>query len=124
MRRCLSLLLLLAAPALAAATERRPNVVLILADDLGWGDVGFNGRTEWKAPSLDRLAARGVVLKRCYSAARACGSSRASLLTGKYPIHTGVRRNNQDLPTEEVTIAEAIKGRGYESAIIGKWQSG
>lgn len=110
--------------ATAVAADRAPNLVLILADDMGWGDVGFNGRIEWSTPSLDRLAARGVILKRCYSAAPICGPSRAALLTGKYTIHTGVRRNDQDLPTEEVTIAEAIKSRGYKSAIIGKWQGG
>lgn len=110
--------------ATTVAAEQPPNLVLILSDDLGWGDVGFNGRKEWETPSLDRLASRGIVLKRCYSAAPICGPSRAALLTGKYPIHTGVRRNDQDLPTEEVTIAEAIKSRGYKCAIIGKWQSG
>jgi arylsulfatase A-like enzyme len=108
----------------ARAAERAPNVVLVLADDLGWGDVGFNGRTEWTTPNLDRLASRGVVLKRCYTAAPICGPSRAALLTGKYTIHTGVRRNDQDLPAEEVTIAEALKSRGYQSAVLGKWQGG
>jgi arylsulfatase A-like enzyme len=65
-----------------------------------------------------------VILKRCYAAAPICGPSRAALLTGKYTIHTGVRRNDQELPAEEVTIAEALKGQGYQSAVIGKWQSG
>ncbi|MGZ3386342.1 MAG: sulfatase family protein [Isosphaeraceae bacterium] len=98
--------------------DRAPNIVLIVADDLGWGDVGFNGRTEWTTPHLDRLAADGVVLKHCYSAAPICGPSRAALLTGKYTIHTGVRRNDQDLPLEEVTIAEALKHRGYRSGLF------
>src|SRR5262245_28506554 len=53
----------------AAAAGRAPNLVLVVADDLGWGDVGFNGRTEWSTPNLDRLAARGLILKRCYAAA-------------------------------------------------------
>ena len=106
------------------AADRAPSIVLIVADDLGWADVGFNGRTEWTTPRLDQLAARGIVLKRCYAAAPICGPSRAALLTGKYTIHTGVRRNDQDLPTEEVTIAEGTRSRGYKSAIIGKWQAG
>ena len=55
------------------AAHRAPNIVLIVADDLGWGDVGFDGRSEWKTPTLDRLAADGVVLKRCYTAAPICG---------------------------------------------------
>ena len=79
---------------------------------------------KWTTPSLDRLATQGMVLKRCYSAAPICGPAARALLTGKYTIHTGVRRNDQDLPDEEVTIAEALKGRGYTSAVIGKWQSG
>src|SRR3954447_20821221 len=81
-----------------ATADQTPNIVLIVADDLGWGDVGFNGRIEWTTPHLDRLADRGIVLKRCYAAAPVCGPSRASLLTGKYTIHCGVRRNDQDLP--------------------------
>jgi arylsulfatase A len=94
-------------PSLAA--ESPPNIILIVADDLGWGDVGFNGRTEWVTPNLDRLARHGVVLTRCYAAATVCAPSRAALLTGKYTIHDGVRRNDEDLPAEEVTIAEALE---------------
>ncbi|WP_168221708.1 sulfatase-like hydrolase/transferase [Aquisphaera giovannonii] len=101
-----------------------PNIVLIVADDLGWADVGFNGRAEWATPSLDRLASRGMVLKRCYASAPVCGPSRACLLTGKYSIHNGVIRNDQDLPGQEVTIAEALKHRGYRSLLAGKWQQG
>ncbi len=121
-------LLLGSIPGIQAGTvlgaDRAPNIVLIVADDLGWGDVGFNGRTEWTTPQLDRLAADGVVLRHCYSAAPICGPSRGALLTGKYTIHTGVRRNDQDLPPEEVTIAEALKQRGYRSGLFGKWQHG
>jgi arylsulfatase A-like enzyme len=124
MRRLLSLLLLLAAPALAAATERRPNVVLILADDLGWGDVGFNGRTEWKTPHLDRLAAQGTVFKRWYSAAVVCAPSRAALMTGKYGIHNGVTGNSADLPADQVTLAAALHQHGYATALFGKWHHG
>jgi arylsulfatase A-like enzyme len=65
-----------------------------------------------------------MILRRCYSASPVCGPSRAALLTGKSTVHTGVRRNDQDLPAEEVTIAEALKGRGYISAVFGKWQHG
>jgi len=121
-------LLLGSIPGIQAGTvlgaDRAPNIVLIVADDLGWGDVGFNGRTEWTTPHLDRLAADGVVLRHCYSAAPICGPSRGAFLTGKYTIHTGVRRNDQDLPLEEVTIAEALKHRGYRSGLFGKWQHG
>src|SRR6516165_9875096 len=83
---------------LSPAAEPPPNIILIVADDLGWGDVGFNGRTEWSTPNLDRLARQGVMLKRCYAAATVCAPSRAAFLTGKYTIHDGVRRNDEDLP--------------------------
>ena len=118
------LLVFAACGTIAPGKEQPPNIVLIVADDLGWGDVGFNGRTEWSTPNLDRLAGQGVVLKRCYSAATVCAPSRAALLTGKYTIHSGVRRNDEDLPAEEVTIAEALRSRGYATALFGKWHSG
>jgi arylsulfatase A len=125
--RCwLSGLVILAAGVIAQGADgkRPPNVVLIVADDLGWGDVGFNGRTEWTTPNLDRLAKDGRVLERCYAAAVVCAPSRAAFLTGKYTIHSGVRRNDDDLPTEEVTIAEAVKPLGYRTALFGKWHHG
>src|SRR5271166_6105015 len=102
---------------IALGNERLPNIVLIVADDLGWGDVGFNGRTEWSTPNLDRLAKQGRVFQRCYAAGVVCAPSRAAFLTGKYTIHSGVRRNDDDLPAEEVTIAEALKPLGYATAL-------
>jgi arylsulfatase A len=110
--------------AVAAGNSRAPNIVLIMADDLGWGDVSFNGRTEWSTPNLDSLARQGRVLKRCYTAAVVCAPSRAAFLTGKYSIHSGVRKNEEDLPAEEVTIAEALKPLGYTTALFGKWHHG
>ena len=95
-----------------------------MADDLGWGDVGFNGRSEWATPNLDGLARQGRVLERCYTAAVVCAPSRAAFLTGKFTIHSGVRRNDDDLPAEEVTIAEALKPLGYGTALFGKWHHG
>jgi arylsulfatase A len=124
MRRYLSLLLLLAAPALASAAERPPNVVLILADDLGWGDIGFNGCTEWKTPNLDRLAAQGTVSQRWYTAGVVCAPSRAALMTGKYGIHNGVTGNSADLPADQVTLAAALRKHGYATALFGKWHRG
>lgn len=95
--------------------------MLILADDLGWSDVGFDGRTEWETPNLDRLAAEGTVFRRWYTAAVVCAPSRAALLTGRYGIHNGVATNQQDLPSHEVTLAEALRPRGYVTALMGKW---
>jgi arylsulfatase A len=111
---------------IASGTEaqRPPNIIMIVADDLGWGDVGFNGRTEWSTPNLDRLARQGTTFRRMYTAALVCAPSRAAFLTGKYTIHSGVRRNEDDLPAEETTIAEALKPRGYTTALFGKWHHG
>jgi arylsulfatase A-like enzyme len=119
--------------ALAAATltksevraqSTRPNFLFLFADDMGWGDVGFNGRKEWKTPNLDKLARQGTVFDRWYTAFPVCAPSRASLLTGRYTIHHGVRRNGPDLAAKEVTFAEGLKPHGYATALIGKWHRG
>ena len=104
--------------------KRATNVVMILADDLGFGDVGFNGRKEWKTPNIDALAKRGTVLSRFYTAAVVCAPSRGAFLTGKSTIHCGVAQNNADLPSEETTVAEALKAKGYATALFGKWHHG
>src|SRR5436309_14185145 len=124
MRFCLSLVLLMCAALPAWAGDKRPNVILIVADDLGWGDVGFNGRTTWKTPNLDRLASQGTVFKRWYTAAVVCAPSRAAMLTGKYTIHNKVSANNDDLPRGEVTVAAALKALGYTTGLFGKWHHG
>ena len=97
---------------------------MILADDMGYADVGFNGRTSWPTPNLDRLASQGTIFDRWYTAMPLCAPSRACLLTGKYTIHHGVRNNSTDIPKEEVTIAEALQGQGYATALCGKWHRG
>jgi arylsulfatase A len=107
-----------------AEAQRPPSIIMIVADDLGWGDVGFNGRTEWSTPNLDRLARQGTTFRRMYTAAVVCAPSRAAFLTGKYTIHSGVRRNEDDLPAEETTIAEALRPKGYATALFGKWHHG
>ncbi len=111
-------------PLVTLAQPRRPNLVMILADDLGWADTGFNGRKEWTTPNLDRLAREGTVFDRWYTAMPLCAPSRACLMTGKYTIHNGVRTNATDLPKSEVTIAEAVKTQGYTTALVGKWHHG
>jgi arylsulfatase A-like enzyme len=122
------LLRLLSAGALGSrllpAQTRRPNFLMILADDLGWGDVDFNGRDTWPTPNLDRLGAQGTVFTRWYTGMPLCAPARACLLTGKYNIHNGVINNSMDLPSSEVTIAEALRPLGYATAQIGKWHRG
>ncbi len=118
------LILVAAGLSLARAEDRAPNIVLILADDLGHHDVGYNGRTTWKTPNLDRLAAQGLTAHRGYAAAAVCCPSRAALLTGKNTIHCGVTKNNDDIPSGQLTIAEALKARGYATALFGKWHHG
>lgn len=119
------------APMLAA--ERPPNFVIILADDLGYGDLGCYGHPTIRTPHLDRMAAEGMRFTSWYSAAEVCTPSRAALLTGKYPIRTGLchdqfrvlrRISMGGLPAGEVTLAEALKARGYATAVVGKWHLG
>ncbi len=107
-----------------ASQPRRPNLVILYADDLGWGDVGFNGRKTWSTPNLDRMASQGTRFSRWYTGMPLCAPSRACLLTGRYNIHNGVRTNGSDIPVSEVTIAEALKPHGYATALIGKWHRG
>jgi arylsulfatase A-like enzyme len=119
------LLLLCFVPIAQAQDGRRPNILLILADDLGYGDVGFNGRKEWPTTNLDQLARDGTIFRRFYTAGVVCAPARAALLTGRYGIHNGVTGNGSlDLPDEEVTIAEALKPHGYATGIFGKWHHG
>src|SRR4051812_8461945 len=105
---------------LARGADRPPNLVFILADDLGYADVGFDGRKEWATPNLDRLASQGTIFRRWYSAAVVCAPSRAAFLTGRYGIHNGVTGNADYLEPRENTVAKALKARGYATALCGK----
>jgi arylsulfatase A-like enzyme len=119
---CLSSLIV---PPLARAADKKPNIVFILADDLGFADVSFNGRTEWTTPNLHRLVNEGTVFRRWYTSSVICAPSRAALMTGRYGIHNGVIGNGSlDLPSSEVTIAEVLKQNGYATALFGKWHAG
>lgn len=103
----------------------RPNVILIMTDDLGWHDVGFNGNTEVKTPNLDALAAKGVIFNRFYSASPVCSPTRASVMTGRHPLRTNIANaNHGHLKQEEITIAEILKEKGYRTSHFGKWHLG
>lgn len=127
----LSVLLLLNCESVGREAEAgpSPNIVLIVADDLGWGDVGFNGQVRIQTPVLDRLATEGLVLNRMYAGSTVCGPSRASLLTGYHTGHGRVRGNPAwslsgkpvDFDPERETIAEMLRGVGYRTGMVGKW---
>lgn len=107
------------------AKAERPNVVIILADDLGWGDVAYNGNSIVQTPALDRLAADGVRMDRFYAQAPSCSPTRASALTGRNGYRFGViRANNGRMEPEERTIAEFLSDRGYATGHFGKWHLG
>lgn len=118
-------------------TSSRPNIIIIFADDLGYGDIGAYGHPSIRTPNLDRMASEGQKWINFYAQAPVCSPSRAALLTGRLPVRSGmygtarpvapkVLRDNaaQGLPLEEITLAEALKARGYATGIIGKWHLG
>jgi len=113
----------------AADSVRPPNIVLILCDDLGYGDVGCYGAKGYETPSIDRLAAQGIRFTDFYVAQAVCSASRAALLTGCYPNRIGIfgalgPKSNVGIHSNEVTLAEVLKARGYATAIFGKWHLG
>lgn len=102
-----------------------PNIILIMADDLGWGDVGFNGNELIKTPALDEMAQSGLVFTRFYSAAPVCSPTRGSCLTGRHPFRYGVFTANAGKMREgENTLAEYLKAKGYVTGHFGKWHLG
>ncbi len=108
-----------------SSASTRPNVILIMADDLGYGDVGFNGNDQIMTPSLDQLAAEGVVLNRFYTSSSICSPSRAAALTGRHHYRTGVlAAHTAGLRIGEVTIAEVLQKHGYATGFFGKWHLG
>lgn len=126
-------LLLAASHSLAADTpspSRPPNIILILTDDLGYGDLGCYGAKDILTPQLDRMAAEGTRFTDFSVAAALCTPSRAAMMTGRYPgrsgLATGVLRPDatNGLPAEEVTLAEVLKSKGYATGCIGKWHLG
>lgn len=108
------------APGLAQEDSDRPNIILVMADDQGWGDVGYNGHPFVKTPHLDAMAEEGFVFDRFYAAAPVCSPTRASVMTGRNPIRTKVPNHGRYMRPEEQTIAETLKAAGYVTGIFGK----
>lgn len=134
MGRYLRLLLLTIVAGLVANAQaqdgRQPNFIVIMADDLGYGDLGVYGSQLIKTPNLDRMALEGARLDSFYSSANVCTAARGGLLTGRYPIRldlvSDVARPTNDvhLAAEEISLAEALKPLGYQTALFGKWHLG
>lgn len=116
---------------------RKPNIILIMADDLGWNELGCYGQTKIKTPNIDRLAAEGMRFSQFYSGSAVCAPSRCCLMTGKHGGHAYIRNNRemknpetdvfggqQPLPEKERTIAETLKAAGYVTGCFGKWGLG
>src|SRR5512132_1264895 len=117
---------------------RPPNILFILADDLGYGDLSCYGRPDYQTPHLDRLASQGVRVVNAYSASPVCTPTRCAFITGRYPARTrvgieepltekgdlGERAKVLGLPPEHPTIASLLKQGGYQTALIGKWHLG
>lgn len=103
----------------------RPNIVVILADDLGYGDLGAYGQTKIKTPHLDKFAAEGMRFTSAYAGSTVCAPSRSALMTGQHTGHTRIRGNAKvPLRTNDLTVAELLERSGYVTAMIGKWGLG
>ncbi|TYK66273.1 sulfatase-like hydrolase/transferase [Colwellia echini] len=117
---------------IASTANERPNILVILTDDMGYADVGFNGSPDIKTPSLDQLAEDGTMMTAAYNAHPFCGPSRAGIMTGRYPhkfgsqfnLPTSDRSGGLGIPTSEVFISEVLQDAGYHTGAIGKWHLG
>ncbi|MGB0578622.1 MAG: sulfatase-like hydrolase/transferase [Limisphaerales bacterium] len=123
MSRILSIFLCVVEVVLIAAGER-PNVVLIMSDDQGWGETGYNGHPHLKTPVLDQMAATGLRLDRFYAASPVCTPTRASVMTGRHANRSGAFSWNWSIRPEEVTLAQILQDAGYRTGHFGKWHIG
>jgi len=118
-------------PSPGGAADPKPNIVFILADDLGWGDVGCYGQKKIRTPNIDRMAAEGIRFTQAYCGTSVCAPSRCSLMTGVHMGHAPIRANRKTppegqmpLPAGSVTVARILKDAGYATACVGKWGLG
>ena len=126
MKPALNLLALLHLAITALAADRKPNIIFVLADDLGWAELGCYGNTFNETPHLDKLAKQGLRFTHAYAAAPVCSPYRAALLTGQHPARVGIldylRPNSSNaLPVSHVTLPKMLKRNGYATGMVGKW---
>lgn len=121
----ITFLLLVLFPVTSPCQSTRPNVILMMADDLGWGDVGYNGHKHIRTPNLDDMARTGLRFDRFYAAAPVCSPTRASCLTGRHPYRIGIKTaNGGHMLPRELTLTELLKREGYLTGHFGKWHLG
>ncbi len=120
--RCLALWLCLFP--LTTARAERPNVILVMADDQGWGDTCYNGHPILKTPHLDAMAKEAFVFNRFYAAAPVCSPTRGGVLTGRHPFRIKITNHGRYMRPQESTIAEELKAAGYVTGMFGKWHVG
>ncbi|MCX6636103.1 MAG: sulfatase-like hydrolase/transferase, partial [Acidobacteria bacterium] len=111
----------------AAPATKKPNIVFVLADDLGYGDVGCYGQKQIETPNIDRLAAEGMRFTQAYSGSTVCAPSRCALMTGLHTGHARTRGNlfpDLHLRPEDITVTELLKKAGYRTGLFGKWSLG
>jgi arylsulfatase A-like enzyme len=123
-RRFLPLGFLCVLAAHAQAASPRPNIVLMMADDQGWGETGYNGHPHLKTPVLDEMARGGLRLDRFYAASPVCSPTRASVMTGRHANRSGAFAPNWSTRPEEITLAQILRQAGYRTAHFGKWHLG
>jgi len=110
--------------AVSATAGEKPNIVLVMADDQGWGDMAYNGHPVLQTPNFDAMAAAGLRFDRFYAAAPVCSPTRGSVMTGRHPNRFGCFKWGHTLRPQEVTVAEALKQAGYTTGHFGKWHLG